>query len=230
MQNLKSTTAKAFLVSLLVFGLASCKPEKDKGTDPKAEDITVKAPAQIVTVAQAKSMYDAYGERRVGLIEKYENEQNPDKKFDVARFGYYDYQTIKEYLAYIEQEAKKANVEISTLRFYFSNYPDQETFPDGRKIKHPRQNSFFIIPTIKNTDNEDYAFYIREGDDGKSLPMLLTDNLNPKKDGQLGQVESANRKSEASFIPSVSPAVLYASDRSLILNEGDMIPPPYKTK
>lgn len=223
MQNPKITTVKLFLVSILLFGAASC------GQDPKTDVITVKAPAQIVTVAQAKSMYDAYGERRVGLIEKYENEQSPDKKFDVARYGYYDYQTIKDYLTYIEQEAKKANVEIATLRFYFSNYPDQKTFGDGREIKHPKQNSFFIIPTTKTADNEDYAFYIREGDDGKSLPMLLTDNLNPKKNGELGQKESGNRKSEASFMPSVSSASMYGGDRSLILNEGNMVPPPYKT-
>ena len=175
-------------------------------------------------------MYDAYGERRVGLIEHYENEQNPGKKFDVARFGYYDYQTIKDYMAFIEQEAKKANVEISTLRFYFSNYPDQKTFGDGREIKHPRQNSFFIIPTIKAGNNEDYAFYIREGDDGASRPMLLTDNLNPKQEGNLNGDGSKERKSEASFVPSSASlsAPMYAKNQSLILNEGDMIPPPYR--
>lgn len=224
MQNLKITTARLFLVSILL--IVSCKPEKDKGPGPGTDE-NVKAPEQIVTVAQAKAMYDAYGERRVGLIEKYENEQSPDKKFDVARYGYYDYKTIKDYLMYIEQEAEKANVEISTLRFYFSNYPDKKTFDNGRKIKHPKQNSFFIIPTTKAADNEDYAFYIREGDDGKSLPMFLTDNLNPKREGKQGQEGSGERKSEASFAPSIFPAPMYATDHSLILNEGDMVPPPY---
>jgi len=230
MRNPKITTVKLFLVSILLFGLVSCKPEKDKAPDLDRDAITVKAPAQIVTVAQAKAMYDAYGKRRVGLIERYENEQNPDKRFDVARFGYYDYQTIKDYLAFIEQEAKKANVEISTLRFYFSNYPDQKTFGDGREIKHPRQNSFFIIPTTKAVNNEDYAFYIREGDDGTNRPMLLTDNLNPKQEGNLNEDGSKERKSEASFMPGPGnlSAPLYAKDQSLILNEGDMIPPPYR--
>lgn len=223
MQNRKITAAKILFVSILLFGPISCKPEKDKEPDRKT-DVVVNAPEQIVTVAQAKTMYEAYGNRRVGLIEKYENEQNPEKKFDVARYGYYDYQTIKDYMAYIEQEAKKANVEIASLRFYFSNYPDQKTFEDGREIKHPRQNSFFLIPTTKSVNNEDYAFYIREGSDGNNLPMLLTDDLNPKKDGGTGREGSGNLKSNASFIP----MPMYYKDRSLILNEGDMVPPPYK--
>src|SRR5690606_7375623 len=224
MQNLKITTVQLFLVS--IFLIVSCKPEKDKEPGP-GTDVTVKAPEQIVTVAQAKAMYDAYGKRRVGLIEKYENEQSPDKKFDVARYGYYDYQTIKDYLMYIEQEAEKANVEISTLRFYFSNYPDQKTFENGREIKHPKQNSFFIIPTTKATDNKDYAFYIREGDDGKSLPMFLTDNLDPKREGNRDKEGSVERKSEASFAPNIFPVPMFDADHSLILNEGDMVPPPY---
>ncbi|MCM4169563.1 hypothetical protein KCTC52924_00344 [Arenibacter antarcticus] len=229
MKNSKRAARLLFLMAILVFGITSCKPEKEKEPTPAPEPAPVKAPAQIVTVAQAKTMYDAYGERRVGLIEKFENEQSPEKKFDVARFGSYDYKTIKTYLAYIEQEAKNANVEISTLRFYFSNYPDQKTFENGREIKHPRQNSFFMIPTIKEGNNGDYAFYIREDDNGRNTPMLLTDNLNPKKQENMDTEQgAASQKSEASFIPSISTSLMYAKDKSLILNEGDMIPPPYK--
>ena len=180
MKNLKRIHAKLCVGALIVCGFGSCEQKKEKTPVTEPEPVEITSPKQIVTVSQAKTMYDAYGERRVGLIEKYENDLAPEKKFDVARFGYYDYKTIKEYMNYIEQEAKKANVEISSLRFYFSNYPDKETFEDGREIKHPKQNSFFIIPALKDQNDREYGFYIREEDDGKNIPVLLTDNLEPK--------------------------------------------------
>ena len=227
MKNLKRIHAKLCLGILVVFGLASCEQKKEKTPVTEPEPMEINAPKQIVSVSQAKTMYDAYGERRVGLIEKYENELAPEKKFDVARFGYYDYNTIKEYMTYIEQEAKKANVEISSLRFYFSNYPDKKTFEDGREIKHPKQNSFFIIPAVKDNDRE-YGFYIREEDDGKNVPILLTDNLEPKKDEAMDRMQQTGEsKSEASFMPTAPPAPFYAKNKSLVLNEANMVPPPY---
>lgn len=227
MKNLKRIHAKLCLGILVVFGLASCEQKKEKTPVTEPEPMEINAPRQIVSVEQAKTMYDAYGERRVGLIEKYENELAPEKKFDVARFGYYDYNTIKEYMTYIEQEAKKANVEISSLRFYFSNYPDKKTFEDGREIKHPKQNSFFIIPAVKDNDRE-YGFYIREEDDGKNVPILLTDNLEPKKDEAMDRMQqTGENKSEASFMPTAPPAPFNVKNKSLVLNEANMVPPPY---
>tara|TARA_R110000868_G_scaffold13247_1_gene62133 strand:+ start:335 stop:1024 length:690 start_codon:yes stop_codon:yes gene_type:complete len=226
MKNLKRIHATLCLGILAVFGFTSCEQKKEKTPVTEPEPMEISAPKQIVSVSQAKTMYDAYGERRVGLIEKYENELAPEKKFDVARFGYYDYNTIKEYMTYIEQEAKKANVEISSLRFYFSNYPDKKTFEDGREIKHPKQNSFFIIPAVKDNDRE-YGFYIREEDDGKNVPVLLSDNLEPKKDGAMDKMQTGESKSEASFLPTAAPAPFYARNKSLVLNEANMVPPPY---
>ncbi|GGW27669.1 hypothetical protein [Arenibacter certesii] len=229
MKNFKRAARIFVMIVFLVLGASSCKPEKEKIPTPEPERTPVKAPDQIVSVKQAKMMYDAYGERRVRIIEKYENEQNPEEKFDVARFGSYDYQTIKNYLRYIEQEAEKANVEIATLRFYFSNYPDQNEFEDGRKIKHPKQNSFFLIPTTRDEKNGDYAFYIYEDNDGNNIPMYLTDNLNPKNSANNGPDKvQEHQNSEASLVPKLSKSILFDKNKSLILNEGDMTPPPYR--
>ncbi len=227
MKNLKKTYAILCVGALITFGFTSCEQKKEQKPVTEPVPTEVSAPKQIVSVSQAKTMYDAYGERRVRLIEGFENELAPEKKFDVARFGYYDYNTIKEYMNYIEQEAKKANVEISSLRFYFSNYPDKKTFEDGRAIKHPKQNSFFIIPAVKDKNDREYGFYIREEDDGKNVPVLLTDNLEPKKDGGTDNMQSGESKSEASFLPTTSPAPFYAKNKSLVLNEANMVPPPY---
>ncbi|MEZ4971538.1 MAG: hypothetical protein R2814_18070 [Flavobacteriaceae bacterium] len=227
MKNLKKTQVKLCIGALIVFGFTSCEQKKEKNPEKEPATMEISAPEQIVSVAQAKSMYDAYGERRVGLIEAYENELAPEKKFDVARFGYYDYKTIKEYMDYIEQEAKKANVEISSLRFYFSNYPDKKTFEDGREIKHPKQNSFFIIPALKDKNDREYGFYIREENDGTNVPVLLTDNLEPKKEEGTNRMQSGESKSEASFMPTTPAAPFYVLNKSMVLNEANMVPPPY---
>lgn len=227
MKNLTRICTKLCFGAVIVFGLMSCEQKKEKPAVEESEPMEIQAPKQIVTVDQAKSMYNSYGERRVALIEKYENDLEPEKKFDVARFGYYDYNTIKDYMNYIEQEAKKANVQISSLRFYFSNYPDKKSFDDGRDIKHPKQNSFFIIPALKDKDDREYGFYIREEDDGKNVPVLLTDNLEPKEIGSMDRQQSGASKSEASFVPNAPTTPYFAVDKSLIINEANMVPPPY---
>ncbi|MDX1365165.1 MAG: hypothetical protein R3243_13210 [Arenibacter latericius] len=229
MKNPKRAASIFAIGVSLVLGTLSCTSENEKTPTPDPEASPIKAPAQIVSLKQAKMMYDAYEDRRVSLIERYENQQHPEEKFDVARFGSYDYQTIKNYLSYVEQEAKKANVEISTLRFYFSNYPDLDSFEDGRKIKHPRQNSFFLIPTTKNEKNEDYAFYIYEDNDGNNTPMYLSDNLSPRNSttNKLNK-RPGHQKSKASFVPNFTKALIFQNNKSLILNEADMTPPPYR--
>src|SRR5690606_15391478 len=94
------------------------------------------APKQIISVQQAQRMYDAYTERRVPIIQRYEDSIAPDsKKFTPTRYAEYDLETIKQYIAFIEHEAKAVNVDIKTLRFYLSNYPNSDTFPNGENVK-----------------------------------------------------------------------------------------------
>jgi hypothetical protein len=212
-----------------------------------ANEIPVKAPEQIIEISDAKDMYERYGERRVPLIQRYEDSINSGRagdkiqqrakgdknqgqmqaapeKFDVARYVYYDYATIKNYIAYIEQEAKAANVDISTLRFYFSNYSE-----DPKNV-HPRQNSIMLSPTIKKGDR-DYLFYI--GDlDGKAEAVLLNDAFGLVDAEGMGNAASNDGKSYAAFMPNLitkSKASLpyYQGGKSVTMNEGNSAPPPY---
>lgn len=239
-------------LSIFVFSFTNCTDKAEKGNAPE-----VLAPAQIVPIAQAKKMYDNYSERRVSLIQHYEDSINramgygriqqmkQDKsgtkdtpeatdapaKFDVARYVSYDYETIKLYLAFVEQEAKKANVEVSTLRFYFSNYPDQPFF-DGTKdsILHPRQNSVMLSPTLKKGER-DYLFYI-DGVEGQQQAVLLTDSFGEVKG--LGGIKDENNKSYASMLPAISSnnsitevTTSFYAPTSLTMNRGQGAPPPY---
>ena len=252
------TKTKNFLhffcvLSLSVLSFSSCEEKMEKENEDRPE---VLAPAQIVAIDQAKQMYDFYTDRRVPLIQRYEdsiNRTKPNdkmrqekkakadsgfeiegKKFDVARYVSYDYETIKQYLAYIEQEAKKANVEISGLRFYFSNYPDKPFFDNTDSILHPRQNSVMLSPTLKK-GNRDHLFYIG-GTEAKQEAVLLTDSFGTVKKAALGNNNgSVDQRSYASFMPSLTNSTLnttlnssFYAGSSLTMNKGTSAPPPYE--
>lgn len=209
--------AITFLGSLLLV-MTACQeaPKKDEprtSEEPQAEKIS--PPEGIISLVESKSLYDNYTKHRMDMIQQYEAERGPDREFAPARFSSFTYEDIKQYMAYVEQEAKEANVEISSLRFYFANYPDKERFPDGKKIVHPRQNSMFIVPTMM-VDGEEYGFYI--GSDGKAKPIK-----NAVGAKGMGHKEDQGSKAYASFAPT-----LFQDDgTSLNLNHGTSGPPPF---
>ncbi|MGB5437772.1 MAG: hypothetical protein WBM98_17895 [Maribacter sp.] len=253
------TKTKNFLclfcvLSLSVLSFSSCEEKMEKENEDHPE---VLAPVQIVAIDHAKEMYDFYTDRRVPLIQRYEDSINRTKpndkvrqekktkadsgfeiegeKFDVARYVSYDYETIKQYLAYIEQEAKKANVEISGLRFYFSNYPDKPFFNNDNKdsILHPRQNSVMLSPTLKK-DNREYLFYIG-GTEAKQEAVLLTDSFGTVKTDKMGATFTHDNLSYASFMPSLTNSTInstlnssFYAGSSLTMNKGTAAPPPYE--
>lgn len=239
------------VLSIFVFSFNSCVENTEK---EKEEAPEVLAPAQIVQIDQAKEMYDYYTDRRVSLIQRYEDSINRSKQntkirqekkvgktadlgeeskaFDVARYVSYDYETIKKYLAFIEQEAKKANVEISGLRFYFSNYPKGPKFENGDSIVHPRQNSVMLSPTLKEGERE-YLFYIG-GTEAKQEAVLLSDSFGEVKGQGMRNIGNGDNKSYASFMPSLNNTnantTLNSSfymGTSLTMNRGEGAPPPY---
>ena len=230
METLQKTQSSLIAIFCAVLVLTSCK-EKKESTPPEDTDeptTEVKPPKQIITSEQAFEMYKNYSTNRVPIIEAYENEKYPDQKFEASRFGDYDLATIKNYIAYVEQEAAKAKVEVSTLRFYFSNYPNKETFADGRTIKHPRQNSFFILPTTK-MDGKDVGFYISKSETGESTAHPIKDLVldYTQESSKVGAVNKDKEANYASFAPSISFKKLPPppEDESLIMNEVNQVPP-----
>nr|WP_299174615.1 hypothetical protein [uncultured Allomuricauda sp.] len=217
MKNTK--TSFAMLLGSLILLLGACK-QPPKTEEPHEEPKErVKPPEQIISLEESKSLYDHYSRNRVEIIQQFEKERDEsEEKFRPARFSSYDYSTIKQYMDFIEQEAKDANVEISSLRFYFGNYPNKEKFPDGKKVVHPRQNAVFIVPTI-DVDGHNYGFYI--GEDGKA--KLIKDAVGQKG---IGSTQKGEQKAYASFAPSFSsPPAPYAG-QSLTLNRSTAGPPP----
>ncbi len=227
MKILKTLLLLGSYILLMAFiGCAERSSDAEAKTQPQVEP-----PQQIISLEEAKKMYDMYGERRVSMIQHYEDSVNISKrdtaKFDVARYTYYDYKTIKQYLAYIEQEAAKAGVEISSLRFYYSNYPDEKTFADGTPVIHPRQNSIFIIPAL-NQKGEEFAFLTEEtGQAGEKRAVLLNGQLDYIEEKTGMNTQEQNRAYAGFSISSPSTPPLF-NNGSTVLNHGGAAPPPYK--
>lgn len=250
MKNTKNTWWKASVLIILLFGLSSSCNHEDKPVK------TVDEPKEIIiSTEQAKEMYDTYTIRRKGLIQDFENsldnrdqydekdQQGQNQKgkeekasissgsegFQVARYINYDYNDLKQYMAFIEQEAKKANVEISTLRFYLTNYPNKEKFDDGGKIKDPRRNTVIMVPSL-NKGGKEYAFFTaNDSEDGMRKAFLLTEELN--EDGTSHTEKGQQEKEKASFLPTITlPNLINApippeNKQSLYGNEGGLRPP-----
>ncbi len=179
----------------------------------------------IISVERAGEMYDAYSQRRVPVIQKYEDSIASDSsKFTPTRYVEYDLEIIKQYIAYIEHEAGQANVDINTLRFYLSNYPNSAKFNNGDAVKYPKRNSFFVVPTMEY-EGKNVGFSIEEID-GKYTAVPINRNTTMKEGNQdKAQSESSGDLNEAGFFASNNTSV-QGGGNSLILNDGTMVPPP----
>ncbi|UII75057.1 hypothetical protein LV716_12415 [Flagellimonas sp. HMM57] len=216
MKNTKKAAPFLLVFTLLLLGACQPKQKENPKEEPKEH---VEPPKQIISLIESKSLYDNYSKNRVETIQQYEAQANRDKNFKPSRFTSFDYKTMKQYMAFIEQEAEAANVDISTLRFYFATYPSKRRFPDGQRVVHPRQNSLFMLPTMK-VKGLDYGFYI--GADGKAKLVKDAVGINGVQDS----MQQANGTAKASFMPSLTTAPLMQGEQSLTMNHGSSGPPP----
>lgn len=212
MKNNQKTLIAFFGASLLLIGACQQGPKKEEPTDPKQEEVL--PPEGIISLEESKSLYDNYTRNRIAMIEEYEAQRSPGKKHIPARFTSFTYGQMKDYMAYLEQEAEEAGVEVASLRLYFANYPDKPDFPDGKKVVHPRQNSIFIVPTTM-MDGEERGFYIDA--DGKAKPIK----------GVVGSSETGEESEPDTSQASFAPSLFQGGSKSLNLNHGGSGPPPY---
>ncbi len=229
MKHPKFLKFRAFLLPIFAFALVySCKeaPKTDTEADPMKQSTTgeVTAPKDIISLEEANLLYETYTERRLPLIERFEMPTGESKPFVAARYTYFDYETIKQYMAFIEKEAEGANVDIATLRLYFANYPEDEMLSGADGRKNARKNTIFIVPTM-NKDGQDFAFYTREGANGKKEAVPIDEAFGEEAQNQTGGVKEGPQKSYAGFAVPAAP-ITYQAGQSLVLNRGNAGPPP----
>lgn len=209
MKNIKKW-ALAFS-TILFLAITSCAEKPKENRDkPKHEDYDkdkmAKAPDGIISLDEAKILCANYEDRRIEGIKSFEMAQNPEKEFIPTQFIDFDFETIRNYVRYVERRAKKAQVEPDSLRIYLANY--------GKGGKDPNRNTVFILPTTE-INGEHGGFYI----DGDGKAKLIRNYWPKNEDG-----DQNGQKSKAGFLPSLNMS-LY-QDGSLILNDGSSGPPP----
>ena len=203
---IKSIKNLAVIFSLLLI-VTSCQ-EKTKDDNGKPDETKeVDPPKQLISLDDADSLYVNYTARRAENIKEFEMQNQPDgKPFNPTRFVSFELNLIKDYIKFVEQEAKKAGVNADSVRIYLGNY--------GNRGKEKRRNTVFLLPTAK-TDAGYGGIYI--GEDGKA--KLIRDKFRSQG------MEQNEPKSEASLLPTLNPS-LFQGEQSLILNFGTGGPPP----
>jgi hypothetical protein len=169
-------------------------------------------------------LFDTYSERRVPLIERYEIPNSESGSFSASRYAAFDYATIKEYIAFIEQEAANAKVEISGLRFYLGNNPSLENGGTEEDKANAGRNTIFVVPTLRK-DGRDFGFYTRDGADGQREAALIVERPEQSDKAGNGALQESSQRAYAGFAPAVAP-LLFAGEQSLVLNRGNVGPPP----
>lgn len=225
-----------FLCFTLLFALSNCA-EREPKKDGEEQKKKVNPPKQMISLKQAEKMYKNYTKRRVKLIRKYEDSilksKHSKDTFNIARYVEYDLKVIKQYIEYVEQEAEDMGEEVSTLRIYFTNYPNKKRFSDGEEIKHPKQNSVVLAPTLKR-DDRNFLYYRLSDEENKRIPMLLSDEfkfLDIKK-GLGATTNGELQRNNASMFPSLKThprkrPTMFADSGFFFLNRGTGAPPPY---
>ena len=192
------------LVGILLL-LASCQEQKKENQEMSTEEveqIVYDAPKQIISLEEADSLFVNYKDRRAASIAQMEAKyQEGGKPFEPTQFVTFDIEVLKNYIGYVEQEAKNGGAKADSLRIYLGNYGITKTSQD-------RHNTVFILPTAK-TDGGTGGIYI--DNDGKAKLIRDYWKNNPE--------ENVQQKSKASFAPNFSPNMIY-NNQSLILNFG----------
>lgn len=132
-------------------------------------------PDNIIPVQEADNLYKTYGDDRAPIIEKDVNDQyrGQDPPYEATRFVTADYEKLKKYIAFIDQESEKAGVTPKGLRIYFG-----ATKPTKGK---PGRETVFLNPVaaFKGVDG-DISYAIHTDLDGNKQAITVGDVIDGK--------------------------------------------------
>ncbi|MBQ4818755.1 hypothetical protein [Aquimarina sp. MMG016] len=164
MKKLTNHTLRILLAGLLILFIGSCTGEhgneqyikqikelKEQIAELQEQlgQVNDSKPKNIITSVQARKLYDNYARKRVKFIDSLVGKGPDGKPFEATRSLFYDLDSLKNYLAYINRISKKAGVEPSGLRFYFGVYADDYVRRNNKG--YAKRQTFFIAPTLPKT-------------------------------------------------------------------------------
>ncbi len=219
-ENIKKNAVGYAIVAAVAVGatlLLTDKQEPDLGSYPPNDD-PVK-PFEFEEIIDVAGSYNY----RAALIQKHVRERTQDSTFTSARAVTFDYQDLKNYMAFIEKNADDAKIRISGLRFYFGKYDNN---PVPRKA---HRQMIFYNPTVKSADgkNRDVAYAIqRIGDKTGIVPLeKVIDSILNQEKGK-GSVRQESQVNEASVLSFFTNNAAFNGAETQAGNHGQLNPPP----
>lgn len=133
MKQLKPTA----LLCLIVLAFISCN-QNTGATDESSEPLA--PPSNIIPIAEADQWYKNYGTDKAPILEEGINDIYPAlaDPYEATRFVTADYETLKNYIAFIDKESSAAGVVPSGLRIYFA--------ATNSTTKSPGKETVFMNP------------------------------------------------------------------------------------
>lgn len=197
-------------LSMMALLLVDCKGDQPThpGDDNAGDEppTAVEAPNMIIPIEKGAELFYNYRDNRISLIENAENAdllegQDPYLATTSVTF---DFEELKQYMKYVEKEAKKSKTRIKGLRVYLGQYSNT------KNEEHPKAETVFFNPTMIYKDNQEVSFAIQH-QNGTSMAVPV------------GQILGYGKKpaGPANLTLTVQNAIT-----SLAGNEGHRRPPP----
>lgn len=204
------TIVTVILFSTLFF-LNSCKPERAEENLGNSKE-----PSQIISIEQAIEMKNTYQDTIGSLIK--ENNSTPEREYDPTLFAFIELDSLKQYIAYLEEVERLNDKKISGIRVYFAAYPD--TLKNSTKPQiYRNRETFFFAPTMEVEPNE----WGREYPNLRNIPFYIEPSGKNKLIGKFKAIDGLLCKKDSR---PTNPKIDETQKTSLILNEMQITPPP----
>ncbi|WP_338378558.1 hypothetical protein [uncultured Flavobacterium sp.] len=203
------TIVTVILFSTLFF-FNACKPESSE------EILNVKAPSQIISVEQAVEMKKTYQDTIGNLIKL--NNSTPEEEYDPTLFAFIELDSLKQYIAYLEEVERLNDKKISGIRVYFAAYPSTSKSNNKEPLYKSRE-TFFFAPTMEVAPNE----WGREYPNLRNIPFYIEPTGKNRIIGNFKAIDGLLCKKDSRTSGTKSND---SEKTSLILNEMQLTPPP----
>ncbi len=144
-------------LSMMALLLVDCKGDHTNNEDDgnNGPPTIVEAPDMIIPIEKGAELFYNYRDNRIGLIEQYEDSLGLVDNYQATTSLTFDFEELKQYMKYVEKQAKKSKTRIKGLRVYLGQYSNT------KNEEHPRAETVFFNPTMVYKDNQEVSFAIQ---------------------------------------------------------------------
>lgn len=219
--HLVSIATSIFVGSILY----SCNDVKG-GNEGNVKTNFEGVPSNIISVDQGVKMKAEYDAK----IAPYIKASKPNGVYDPTEFAYIELDSLKKYIAFLENVEKLNGEKISGIRIYFAKYADKSE--NNETIKYPGRETFFFAPTINIGATAKLTEVQNQYPTLQNVPFYVSSkDKNNKYKGTLKPIEGLLmsqdvRKSTQEASLQQNPGTEAGIEGSVLLNDMNMVPPP----